>query len=98
MLRVVLRGRRFKVERELAGLALDNVATMWYNVTTVREGIETKGAEMGKVYRFSKLSAAQSFQARAAKATMIILGDDGRYWVALLADAQRLLDQGYERA
>ena len=53
---------------------------------------------MGKVYKFSTLSLAQSFRDRLTKTALIILGDDGRFWVACGRDAAELIRAGYEVA
>jgi hypothetical protein len=49
------------------------------------------------IFRFSTNELAASF-ARKGKANMIILGDDGYYWVVTAAHAARLVKQGYEYA
>ena len=50
----------------------------------------------GKVYKFNKLELAESFANRTVKMSVIIMGDDGKYWVAIGADAQQLISNGYE--
>ena len=53
---------------------------------------------MGKVYKFSTMALAQSFRDRITKTALIILGDDGRFWVACGRDAAELIRAGYEVA
>ena len=48
------------------------------------------------MFKFNTLSAAKSFQARANKAMLIILGDDRLFWVVSLAEGDRLQKAGYE--
>ena len=48
--------------------------------------------------KFNSLSLARSFSNRTKKASAIILGDDGKFWVVTLAEMERLLAQGYELA
>ena len=48
--------------------------------------------------RFVSLANARSFAAGASKPCMVMLGDDGRFWVVVMADAARLNDMGYEFA
>lgn len=45
---------------------------------------------------FTTLASAIRFSHRTVKASAIILGDHPRYWVCYLADAERLVRQGYE--
>lgn len=54
------------------------------------------GARAMKVYRFRSEAAARSFRDRAADTMLIMLGDDGRYWVAMPATAARLERAGHE--
>lgn len=53
-----------------------------------------------RVWVFSQLANAQSFANRCVEPHCIVLGDHdgerGQYWVATLADAQRLERAGYE--
>mgnify|MGYP000846364415 FL=1 len=39
---------------------------------------------------------AREFSNRTKKASAIILGDDGKYWVVTLAEMEHLLKVGYE--
>lgn len=48
------------------------------------------------MYKFAELTNAQSFVNRASKIWMIVLGDDGKYWVVTPKEAARLERQGYE--
>ena len=50
------------------------------------------------VGEFSSLSLAESFSNRTCKATAVVLGDNGRFWVVTLAHMERLLRAGYELA
>ena len=51
-----------------------------------------------KIDKLSKLESAKRWADNCIKAHMVILGDDGKYWVVSFADAQRLVKQGYELA
>ena len=46
--------------------------------------------------KFSKETLARSFSNRTIKMSMIILGDDGKYWVTTMAQGSRLIKAGYE--
>ena len=50
------------------------------------------------IYRFRSSELAWGFANHAEKAMMVLLGDDERYWVVRMADAERLLRAGYEAA
>jgi hypothetical protein len=52
----------------------------------------------GSIFKFSQLCIAQSFVDRAKKILMIVLGDDGLFWVVSPADGERLITAGYEYA
>jgi len=51
-----------------------------------------------RVYRFRDRDLAFGFARHAAKTHWVMLGDDGRYWVATPADCGRLERVGYEYA
>ena len=51
-----------------------------------------------KTYKFNSLKNAESFRNRMTKTALIILGDDGKYWVACGRDADQLMKQGYQVA
>lgn len=46
--------------------------------------------------KFNDSELARSYSARTIKASAIIMGDDGRYWVVTLAEMERLVKCGYE--
>lgn len=48
-------------------------------------------------YRFSSRTTAFDFANRGAP-SMVILGDDGRFWVVTPAQGEKLLRAGYELA
>jgi hypothetical protein len=50
----------------------------------------------GQMFKFSRQQIAQDFADRAAKAMMIILGDDQKFWVVTMAEGERLIRSGYE--
>jgi len=50
------------------------------------------------IYRFRQSELAFSFADRATKSMLVVLGDDERYWVVTMADAERLIRAGYEAA
>ena len=49
-------------------------------------------------YKFTNRNNAFSFAAGCAKAKMVILGDDGKFWVVPMAHGEKLLKTGYEPA
>ena len=51
-----------------------------------------------QIAKFSTLGVAESFAARCAKLHMVMLGDDGMYWVVKAADGEKLYKLGYEYA
>lgn len=48
--------------------------------------------------KFNSLANARSYSDRTDKASMIILGDDMKFWVVTMAVAAKLLAAGYEVA
>ena len=46
--------------------------------------------------KFNSESLARSFRNRTVKMSVIILGDDGKYWVVTMAESVRLWKAGYE--
>lgn len=48
--------------------------------------------------KFTNYATAQSFSSRTIKASAVMLGDDGKFWVVTLAQMEKLLKQGYELA
>ncbi len=48
--------------------------------------------------RFNTHAAASSFSHGTVKATAVLLGDDGLFWVVTMADMTRLTRAGYEIA
>jgi hypothetical protein len=50
------------------------------------------------VDQFSNFEAAERWANNCKKIHMVILGDNGKYWVASFADAQKLEKLGYEIA
>jgi len=50
------------------------------------------------MYKFSTYTLADSFRNRCEKMMMIVLGDDGKFWVVTPAQAEKLVAQGYEYA
>ena len=51
-----------------------------------------------QIYRFRRHGLAFNLADRALKPMMVLLGDDGRYWVVRMSDGERLLRAGYEAA
>ena len=49
-------------------------------------------------FRFKVLANARSFADHTVKARDIVMGDDEYFWVVTLAEAERLVRWGYERA
>ena len=48
--------------------------------------------------KFTSLANANNFVNNAIKAMAVMIGDDNRFWVVTMADAQRLEKAGYEWA
>ena len=46
--------------------------------------------------KFADYHLAKSFAENAEKLMLIILGDDGKFWVGTPAEAEKLYRQGYE--
>ena len=46
--------------------------------------------------KFQHYANAKSFSSRTIKASAIMLGDDGRFWVVNLATMEKLLNAGLE--
>ena len=51
-----------------------------------------------QVTKFSNLAKAKSFANRCTKLHLIVLGDDGKFWVAPPRVAEQLVKSGYEYA
>jgi len=51
-----------------------------------------------RAFKFNTYAAANGFSLKTIKATAVLLGDDGLFWVVGLADMARLTDAGYEIA
>lgn len=51
-----------------------------------------------QVDKFNNLSLANSYAERSNKIRLIILGDDGKYWVSSPAVTEQLHKMGYEYA
>ena len=50
----------------------------------------------GKIWKFKNEKTAENFSNRTTKMSVIILGDDSRYWVTNGATAQKLEAAGYQ--
>jgi len=48
--------------------------------------------------KFNSLANARSYSDRTVKASMVILGDDMKFWVVTMAVAVKLMAGGYEVA
>ena len=48
--------------------------------------------------KFNSLANARSYSDRTVKVSMILLGDDCKFWVVTMAVAAKLLAAGYELA
>ncbi len=46
--------------------------------------------------KFNSESLAQSFSNRTIKMSVIVLGDDGKFWVVTMAHSIRLFKAGYQ--
>ena len=53
-------------------------------------------SRISKFIRFANAVYAANYGRK--KASMILLGDDSKYWVVCLADGEKLLKAGYECA
>ena len=50
------------------------------------------------VDQFSSIEAATRWANNCIKLHIVVMGDNGKFWVACFADAQRLVKMGYEVA
>ncbi len=67
------------------------------NNTSYANRCQSKFTEiMHRTAKFSNEENAQRFAERCTTRHNIILGDDGKYWVAVAADITRLERMGYE--
>lgn len=48
------------------------------------------------IYQFSTLEGANRCVNNSIKLHIVMLGDNGKYWVACFGDAQKLSKMGYE--
>lgn len=48
------------------------------------------------IAKFSALNNAKSFSNRTVKASAIVMGDDGFFWVVNLANLNKAVNLGYE--
>lgn len=48
--------------------------------------------------KFTSLALAKSYASHTVKASAVMLGDDGLFWVVTLATMERLLRAGFECA
>jgi len=46
--------------------------------------------------QFIKVTSARGYSSRTVKASAIVLGDNGKYWVVTLAKMEQLLKDGFE--
>jgi hypothetical protein len=51
-----------------------------------------------KPAEFTNIVNAQSWASKSVKPGMIVLGEEGKFWVVCFSDAQRLVKAGYELA
>jgi len=56
----------------------------------------TFSALIKQMSKFSSLESARTFCDNAVKINMILMGDDGKYWVGLPRYTNQLHAQGYE--
>jgi len=49
-----------------------------------------------KMDQFIKETSARGYSSRTVKASAIVLGDNGKYWVVTLAKMEQLLKEGFE--
>jgi hypothetical protein len=51
-----------------------------------------------RAFKFNTYAAASSFSLKTIKATAVLLGDDGLFWVVTITDMEKLTRAGYEVA
>ena len=68
------------------------------NATTTNDANSQIQKVLPRVHRFTQRHHAEGFARHAEKTQWVMLGDDGRYWVATPADCPRLEGAGYEYA
>ena len=72
---------------------------MTTTTTTVTPAAGKMLAEtLTRTARFRDRALAESWAGHAVRSQVVMLGDDGRYWVVSPADAARLERLGYEYA
>jgi hypothetical protein len=59
---------------------------------------EVKLTAPNGVFKFNNLLNAKDFADRTVKSMVILLGDDGKYWVVTLGLGEELVKSGYEVA
>lgn len=70
-----------------------------YIIRIKKRARRTQTTEDGmKRFEFSKKENAFGFADKCEKMQMIILGDNGKFWVVSMAEGARLLKAGYEMA
>jgi hypothetical protein len=62
------------------------------------KGIGERNSEAYGILKFANLANARSFADRTKKPMVIVLGDDGHYWVVSLSLGNELVRAGYELA
>ena len=60
--------------------------------------LKSKLGIRNNIDQFSSLEAANRWANNCVKLHIVMLGDNGKYWVACFADAQKLSKIGYEIA
>ena len=75
---------------------LEKIANLRYYVPAA--GIETTLGLRNNIGQFSTLDGANRWANNCIKLHIVMLGDNGKYWVACFADAQKLSKMGYEIA
>ena len=59
---------------------------------------ETANRIIGRLYKFGKMESAKRFADNCNGVMMVVLGDDGKFWVGVSRDTEALVKAGYEYA
>ena len=79
-------------------MSVMNNATTTTTATVNPADAKTLADVLTRTARFRDRALAYDWAAHAVKSQLVMLGDDGRYWVVSPADAARLERLGYEYA
>ena len=62
------------------------------------ENMKTAGVWNSRISKFSVYALARAATFQRVKSSVVILGDDNKFWVVCFADARKLFKAGYQQA